>query len=191
MLGSAQREAVADLDACAAAGVTVVRRRSGGGAVLVGPGEQVWLDVFVPVGDPLFQADVSRSAWWLGELWAAALRDAGLPEAVVHRGPLVAGAHGRLACFAGLGPGEVTLEGRKLVGISQRRDRTGAWLFSMACRPIPDEAVALPALLHLDAGGRRALAAELVGTTTSLDLSPGTLERSLTERLRALPLPSG
>ena len=30
-----------------------------------------------------------------------------------------------LVCFAGLGPGEVTLDGQKLVGLSQRRTRDG------------------------------------------------------------------
>ena len=30
-----------------------------------------------------------------------------------------------LVCFAGLGPGEVLLDGRKLVGLSQRRTRNG------------------------------------------------------------------
>jgi lipoate---protein ligase len=30
-----------------------------------------------------------------------------------------------LVCFAGIGPGEVMLDGRKLVGLSQRRTRDG------------------------------------------------------------------
>jgi lipoate-protein ligase A len=34
-------------------------------------------------------------------------------------------------CFAGLGPGEVTVNGRKVVGVSQRRTRKGA-LFQTA-----------------------------------------------------------
>ena len=50
VLGSAQRDDVVDADACAAAGVEVVRRRSGGGAVLLLPGEVTWLDVVVPAG---------------------------------------------------------------------------------------------------------------------------------------------
>lgn len=187
VLGSAQQEAAADPAACAAAGVAVVRRRSGGGAVLVGPGEQVWLDLFVPAGDPLLEADVSRSAWWLGELWAAALDDAGRPGGAIHRGPLLPGERGRLACFAGLGPGEVTLAGRKLVGISQRRDRTGAWLFSMACLPPPAGAAPLPGLLRLDDAGREGLAAELAASTTLLDVSPGALEDALAARLALLP----
>ena len=106
-------------------GVDVVRRRSGGGAVLLRPGGVLWVDVLVPRGDPLWEDDVGRSTWWLGEVWAAALVDLGL-DAVVHRGPMEPGRWGGLVCFAGIGPGEVLLEGRKSVGVSQRRDRSGA-----------------------------------------------------------------
>ena len=50
-------------------------------------------------------------------------------------------------CFAGVGAGEVTLLGHKVVGISQRRDRFGAWFHSMAMLEFnPGE---LPALLGL------------------------------------------
>src|SRR5438552_1888677 len=66
VLGSAQR------DDPVAADVDVVRRRSGGGAVLVVPGQMVWADVTVPAGDPLWETDVSRAFWWLGDVWAAA-----------------------------------------------------------------------------------------------------------------------
>ncbi len=129
VLGSAQRASDVGNDAPLA----VVRRRSGGGAVLVRPGGQVWLDVFVPAADPLAERDVGRAAWWLGELWAVALRDAGVPGVLeVHRGGLVSSPHARQVCFAGLGPGEVTLDGRKAVGLSQRRERAGTWLFTMA-----------------------------------------------------------
>ncbi len=39
---------------------------------------------------------------------------------------MVCSAESGRACFAGLGPGEVTIGGRKAVGISQRRTRAGA-----------------------------------------------------------------
>lgn len=135
VLGSSQDAALVDAVRASGAGSAVVRRRSGGGAVYVEPGAQVWIDVFVPAGDPLLVADVGRSAWWLGELWADAcahVTGAGRGAYTVHRGGLVASPWSRVACFAGLGPGEVTVGGRKLVGISQRRDRRGAWLHSMA-----------------------------------------------------------
>ena len=44
----------------------------------------------------------------------------------VHDGPMAGGRWAELVCFAGLGPGEVLVAGRKLVGISQRRTRHGS-----------------------------------------------------------------
>jgi lipoate---protein ligase len=123
VLGSAQPDTVVDQDACQAAGIEVVRRRSGGGAVLLVPGECVWLDVVVPHGDPLWHDDIGRSMWWLGEVWAEALMSLGCDDVRVHRGPVQHTPWSRLVCFDGLGAGEVTVGGRKAVGISQRRTR--------------------------------------------------------------------
>ena len=117
VLGSTQRDDVVDPDAA----IEVVRRRSGGGVVLLDPGDALWVDIEVPRGDPLWDDDVGRAAWWVGEAFVAALG-----AGVVHRGPLERGAWGELVCFAGLGPGEVTIDGAKAVGISQRRTRAGA-----------------------------------------------------------------
>jgi lipoate-protein ligase A len=121
VLGSTQREDVVDRDACDRAGVEVVRRRSGGGAVLLDPGAVLWVDVELPRGDALWDDDVGRAAWWVGEAFVAALG-----AGVVHRGALERGPWGELVCFAGLGPGEVTIDGAKAVGVSQRRTRAGA-----------------------------------------------------------------
>ena len=81
--------------------------------------------VLVPRGDVLWEEDIARSTWWLGGVWAAALADLGV-DAVVHRGPMEPGRWGAMVCFAGIGPGEVLVAGRKSVGVSQRRDRSGA-----------------------------------------------------------------
>jgi len=48
VLGSTQAEALVDLGEAARLGVDVVRRRSGGGVVMVGPGDPLWVDVVVP-----------------------------------------------------------------------------------------------------------------------------------------------
>ena len=125
VLGSTQREDVLDVAACAAAGIEVVRRRSGGGVVLVEPGGLVWFDVVVPtrvlhdvgVGD-----DIGASMVWLGSHIAAVLGD----DVTVHRGAMACTGWCPLVCFAGVGPGEVLAGGDKLVGISQRRTRSGA-----------------------------------------------------------------
>jgi lipoate-protein ligase A len=111
--------------------IEVVRRRSGGGAVLVEPGAVVWVDVVVPRDDPLWDDDVGRAFWWLGEVWAAALRSLGAEEVEAYRGPMLPVPLARVVCFAGLGPGEVTVGGRKAVGMAQRRTRDGA-LFQCA-----------------------------------------------------------
>lgn len=122
VLGSTQR--VDGVEARAAdAGVEVARRRSGGGAVLLRPGEQTWVDVVVPAGDPLWDDDVERATWWLGRSWAALLAELGLHDLRVHERGVTDRTLGRLACFAALGPGEVQASGRKVVGISQRRTR--------------------------------------------------------------------
>ena len=145
-------------------GTPAVRRRSGGGAVLMEPGGLVWVDVFVPAGDPLWQSDVGRAFAWLGDAWAGAL-GAG---ATVHAGPLVTTAWSKLVCFAGLGPGEVTVAGAKVVGMAQRRTRAGALFQCAALREWrPDR---LLDRLALDAGERRQVAEELAGVAAGVEL---------------------
>jgi lipoate---protein ligase len=148
VLGSGQPESDVDLGAAAAAGVAVVRRGSGGGAVLVDAGAVLWIDLIVPARDPLWDADVRRGAWWVGEAWAAAVDHAGAGPTGVWRGGLHPSAWSGRVCFAGLGPGEVTIGARKVVGISQRRTRHAA-LFQTAALlhwdPVP-----LLALLRID-----------------------------------------
>ncbi len=115
----------ADGDPADTSGISIVRRRSGGGAVLVTPGDCVWVDVIVGRGDPLWDDDVNRASWWLGRAWADALASLGVgPAQVVQR--FEPGPWGRLVCFAGRGPGEVTVGGAKVVGVTQRRTRTTA-----------------------------------------------------------------
>jgi lipoate-protein ligase A len=125
VLGSAQPWEVADADACARAGVEIVRRRSGGGAVLLDPGAVLWVDLLIPRDDPLWDDDVGRASHWVGATWAKALTALGV-DAVVHTGALVRTAWSPLVCFAGLGPGELVVGDRKVLGVSQRRSRHAA-----------------------------------------------------------------
>jgi lipoate-protein ligase A len=127
VLGSTQDDSVVDGDACRAAGVEVVRRRSGGGAVLLVPGEVVWVDLILPAGAPGWSDDVHRPMVWFGERLANAFESLGVATAV-HGGAMRSTAWSRLMCFDGLGAGELTVDGAKLVGISQRRTRAAARL---------------------------------------------------------------
>lgn len=138
-----------------------VRRRSGGGAVLVAPGDPLWVDVVVPRDDPLWDDDVGRAAWWLGQVWARALAACGVAGAGVHRGPMQRPPWTERVCFAGLGPGEVVLGDRKLVGIAQRRTRDLA-LFQCAV-PMAWDVVPLLDALDLSEGERATALVALSG----------------------------
>ena len=160
VLGSTQPAGAFDPARVAAAGLDVARRRSGGGAVLVRPGEVAWIEAVLPAADRLWEPDVGRSFLWLGRAWAAALSACGVTGVEVHSGPLRRSVLSSRLCFAGLGPGEVTVAGRKVVGLAQRRRREGA-VFQCAALLAWDprelaELLALPA-------GERAAAARFLG----------------------------
>lgn len=169
VLGSGQPDSDVDADAAYAAGVDVVRRRSGGGAVLLVPGDVVWIDVLLPATDPLWSDDVRLAFHWLGEAWAEALGRLGV-AADVHRGAMVPSPWSSRACFAGLGPGEVVAAtpGRpKLVGLSQRRTRHGARLQSSVHRRF--SAAPTVDLLAMTAADRTAARAELDVAVAAVD----------------------
>ena len=159
VLGSTQPAATVEVATLAGRGIELARRRSGGGAVLLEPGDSVWIDLLVPRSDPLWDDDVGRSFAWLGRAWVTGLAELGRPEGRVHDGPLVRGRFGRQVCFAGIGPGEVTLDGVKAVGLSQRRTRAGARFQAVVHRrwhPAPLVAIAgvepgdLPPVVEID-----------------------------------------
>ena len=193
VLGSAQPESDVDAAVAAARGVQVVRRRSGGSAVLVGPGEVIWADVVIPRDDPLWSDDVGLAPLWVGAVWAKAL---GLPGVSVHRGAMRPGRWGWLVCFGGVGPGEVLVDGRKVVGISQRRTREAA-LFQCAALTRWDPADTL-ALLRTDdpsaaAADLRQVAApaDPVGLEAAFELAlaEASFEVALAEASSASPAP--
>jgi len=127
VLGSSQKDEDVDHAFCAANGIDVVRRRSGGGAVYVHPTESLWIDIVVPRGDALWNDDIGKSMWWIGDWWVALLADAGVVSAQVHRGAFERNDWSDIVCFAGKGSGEVFPQEshaqQKIVGISQRRTR--------------------------------------------------------------------
>lgn len=146
VLGSSQDASTVDVDACRRAGVDVVRRRSGGGAVLLVPGAVTWIDVIVPAGAAGWSDDVHGPMVWLGRHLADVIAEVNgevigevngdvvagsagpATELGVHEGAMRTTPWSKLVCFDGVGAGEVLLDGRKLVGLSQRRTRHAARL---------------------------------------------------------------
>ena len=171
MLGSTQPPELVDVTAMRERGVELARRRGGGGAVYLGPGEQLWLDAWVPRDDPLWMADVSAAAEWVGAWWLEALAGIGQRGFDVHHGRSVPGALGDLVCFAGRGPGEVFHGAAKVVGLSQWRAREGA-LFS-SCAYLRWDPAPLLALVDVEAGARAGLARALAPLAVGLaELEP-------------------
>lgn len=180
VLGSTEPVADLDLDACSKAGVGVLRRSSGGGSVLVGPGEQLWLDLFIPTGDVLSETDVGAAARFAGELWHEALSLLVPPESKmsVYTGPLLKSRYSSKVCFSGLGPGELLINGRKAVGLSQRRNREGAWFFTMALLAL-DSGLQSSLLSFEEESERDALAASLDASVSVLVVSPTAVKEAL------------
>lgn len=182
VLGSTQQEADVDTAALGARGVELARRRSGGGAVLLVPDATLWVDVELPRDDPLWDDDVGRAFHWLGRAWVAALADFGV-RAWVNTGALVESRWSRRVCFAGLGPGEVVVGERKLVGISQRRTRDGARFQCVLHRrwdPMP-----LLELLALSEAERLIALADLADVAVGLDREQARIIDALVRHLPA------
>ncbi len=183
VIGSTQQAGDVDEVLLGESGIELARRRSGGGAVRLGADDRVWVDLVVPADDPLAEDDVERAAWWVGELW---LRVLGLSDlavegrALVHRRGVSDRPAGAVACFAALGPGEIAVDGRKVLGVSQRRTRHGARFQCVAYRRW--EPQQLLSLLSVDAAGSAAVG--LIDAAAPIVATGWSVERDL---LPALP----
>lgn len=125
VLGRAQQDDLVDARRAIAEGLEVARRTSGGGAVLVVPGEVCWVDVVVERRLAVWADDVMRALVVVGTAWREALVDLGFPRGRLELARATTGepALSRVACFAGVGTGEVLFDGAKVVGLCQRRGR--------------------------------------------------------------------
>lgn len=134
MLGCSQRSLRDGIERRLGGRAEVVQRESGGGAVLAGP----WLvsaSVVLPHAHPWASNGLIDSYRRLGQLHVAALKEFGILAHALpaHELPPSNDTSGiravDWACFGGLSPWElVNAEGRKLVGLAQRKRQTGVLL---------------------------------------------------------------
>jgi lipoate-protein ligase A len=133
------RQSAGDLDVAALErdGIGIRRRHGGGGAVLLRPADR-WIELWLRAAPGARDHDIRSSAYLVGGWWHAALGAHGV-DAAVHRGAVLGAPEGAVACFAGLGPGELTVRGHKVLGISQWRVREGALVSSVLAVEGPED----------------------------------------------------
>lgn len=134
MLGCSQRALRDDIERRLHGRADLTVRESGGGAVLTGP----WLvsvSVVVPPEHSWVCNGLIDSYRHLGQLHVEVLNEFGVaaralpPQELPRAHEASAVSRVNWACFGGLSPWElVNTEGRKLVGLAQRRCRTGVLL---------------------------------------------------------------
>lgn len=119
-LGYGQRDGWVDRELCARLGVEVVRRPTGGRALLHQPDEITYAVVLPEVGD----LSVQEAFAGIAALLAGALARLGVPVETAASGHVPSSAS-HPSCLAVAAPGEVIARGRKLVGSAQVRRQGG------------------------------------------------------------------
>ena len=114
-----------DPNAAAALGIGLVRRPTGGSAILhEGPDLEVTYSVTAASDDFAGADDLLATYRWIGSALEAGLRQLGAPVEMVPVRPSDPAAMPAF-CFARTGSYELEVDGRKLVGSAQRRQGTG------------------------------------------------------------------
>lgn len=120
-LGYGQRAADVDLARLAAAGWDLVRRPTGGRAIL--HTDELTYSLILPLDDPIVTGDIAESYRRISRALAVALALLGaVPDAAPHA---ASPAHSGPVCFETPGQYEITVGGRKLIGSAQARRRDG------------------------------------------------------------------
>jgi lipoate-protein ligase A len=203
-LGRAQRSADADREALVAAGWDIVRRPTGGRAIL--HTDELTYSLALPIGDPLAAGTVVASYRRLSAGLARGLERLGLSARAAERQAARRSRAGGPVCFDGPSHYEITFQGKKLLGSAQARVKgavlqhgslplrgdIGRICSVLAGRPDPDQVRARAVTLQ-EALGRavswdeaaEALAAGF-GAEFGLSIEPGELTPEERERAARL-----
>ena len=193
VLGCSQHGLRPLAEARLSAGVDLLERATGGGAVLTGP----WLvgvSVVLPPDHTWVRGGLLDSYRSLALLHVEVLAALGVPAQAVPPAEAQStaartGAPVDWACFGGLGPWELTDEqGRKLTGLAQRRQHSGVLLVAGTLVSAPPWATLCVALGHdqdVAALDRRTLScAELAGHAMAPHALPDSFQRALKRDLQ-------
>ncbi len=193
MLGCSQHSLRPLAEVRLPAGVELLERATGGGAVLIGP----WLvgvSVVLPpdhawVCGGLLDSYRSFALLHVGVLAALGVPAQAVPPAEVGGTAARTGAPVDWACFGGLGPWElIDDQGRKLTGLAQRRQHSGVLLVAGSLVSAPPWANLCMALGHdedVAALSRRTVScATLAGRTVVPHTLAAALQRALQRDLQ-------
>lgn len=129
IVGRSQRLDPDQLARAARQQLPLVRRKSGGGAVMAGP-EMLSLSVFLPHQHPISRANAVVAYNWLGDVWREVLAEHHIESRICAVGEArqsqqqARDAGADWACYSSVSHGELlTMDGRKLLGIAQIRNR--------------------------------------------------------------------
>lgn len=136
IVGRSQRPDPDQLARAARQKLPLVRRKSGGGAVMAGP-EMLSLSVFLPPQHAISRASAVVAYNWLGGIWRKVLAEQHIDSRICdidearHSQQQARDAGAEWACYSSVSHGELlAADGRKLLGIAQIRKRHGTVLTS-------------------------------------------------------------
>jgi len=159
---------VVDLDRAREAGIAVLERKAGGGAVFLDQANMLCGAVSLPTAS--LSLDVTESYRWLGDTLVRVFASLGV---AAERVEVEAARADRAAspvldvCYGSLSPHEVTVDGKKLVGLAQiRRRATTLYVLGILLR---DQSALADYLLVSNDSARERLRTELARRTVGLE----------------------
>lgn len=173
-LGRHQKgEPLLDVQRCENAGIEIVRRPTGGKAIMHSVGD-VTYSVIAPANEKPFSHDVLAGYAAVNEALVAGLGILGVRAAVRDPAPIWPETGVDFGCFESPGRHEVYWAGRKMVASAQRR--TAGVILQQGTIPFAETGSGLADLLRLDPGHRERFRRDLndrTGTLASaLDIAP-------------------
>lgn len=182
--GRNQKSAGYDRDTLARKGIAVVRRPTGGRAIL--HHREITYSVTAPAES---SGSIAAEYQWINELLLDALRSLGVAAEIAHRSGR-APAPDANPCFATATPGEITSAGRKLVGSAQYR-HDGA-LLQHGSILVSDDQSALAALAGAEPSAPPATLEESLGRAPAPSELYESLRSAMThEGIKPVQLPPG